>query len=60
MKKLLVATNNPGKLREISAQLHSLDLEIISLKECGLELPKELENGNTFEENALRNGWTFF
>lgn len=47
--KLLIATNNEGKLKEIKEILK--EYEIISLKEinCNIEIE---ENGKTFEENA--------
>ena len=50
MKKLVFATNNPNKLKELQAKLPSYD--IISLKELGVteDIP---ETGLTLEENAL-------
>jgi len=53
MKKLIIATKNKGKVREIKHVLKPLRLKIISL----LDLPKlhDLrETGKTFEENAIR------
>ena len=49
-KKLIVATHNSGKLREIKKLLSNLNLEIYSSIELGLPVPKE--NGSSFEENA--------
>ncbi len=49
--KLLVATNNEGKLKEIEQILK--EFEIISLKQCMLEIEIE-EDGKTFEENATK------
>ena len=49
-KKLIVATHNSGKLREIKELLNNLNLEIYSSIELGLPVPKE--NGSSFEENA--------
>ena len=48
--KLLVGTNNPGKLREIKHLLPSR-LRIYSPKKFKLKSPKE--NGMTFKENSL-------
>lgn len=48
-KKILVATTNPGKVREIKEILS--DFEIISLKDAGINIDVE-ENGKTFCENA--------
>lgn len=48
--KLLLATTNPGKRREIEKHLAPLGVEVITLAEAGIE-PAE-EAGETFEENA--------
>ena len=50
--KLIVATNNAHKLKEIKSILGGEFEEILSLKEAGAELKAE-ENGSTFEENAI-------
>ncbi len=52
MKKLLIATTNPGKLEEITAILADIPIKLVSLKELGLKEKPE-ENGKTFEENAI-------
>ena len=49
-KKLVVATHNIGKLKEIKDLLRNLDLNIYSSIEMGLPIPKE--TGSSFEENA--------
>lgn len=51
-RKLVFATGNEGKMREIREILKELDMEIYSLKEAGIESDAE-ENGATFEENAV-------
>ncbi len=52
MKKIIVATGNEGKMREIRMIMKDLDVELVSLKEAGLEVDIE-ETGTTFEENAV-------
>lgn len=52
MFRILFATGNQGKMREIRAILDGCGAEILSMKEAGLDLETE-ENGTTFEENAL-------
>ena len=51
MKKILIATKNIGKLKEIKAAFAELDAEILSLTDFE-NLPDAVEDGITFEENA--------
>ena len=56
LPKLLIATRNPGKRREIRQFLADLSLEIVFLDDVGIyESPQELklETASTFEGNAL-------
>ena len=48
---LLVATTNPGKLREIAGILQGMPLTLRSLGECAA-IPEPEETGVTFAENA--------
>jgi len=51
--RLIIATNNDSKLKEIKAILKGIDCQIISLK----QLPRKIrivENGKTFAENAVK------
>jgi XTP/dITP diphosphohydrolase len=50
--KLLVATNNPGKLEEYRHLLHNLSPEITNLRLEGINFEPD-ETGLTFEENAI-------
>lgn len=52
IKKLIFATGNEGKMKEIRMILGDLGAEILSLKEAGITSDVE-ENGTTFEENAV-------
>ena len=52
MKKIIFATGNAGKMKEIKMILADLGIEILSMKEAGIQVDVE-ENGTTFEENAL-------
>lgn len=52
MKRMIFATNNKDKMVEIRAILGDLNVEIISMREAGIQLDVE-ENGTTFEENAV-------
>lgn len=50
--KLVMATNNANKLREVREILSPLGIEVISQREAGADCEPE-ENGSTFAENAL-------
>ena len=50
--KIIFATGNQNKMKEIRMILQDLGMEILSMKEAGVFLDVE-ENGTTFEENAL-------
>ncbi len=51
MTKIILATNNANKLREVRQILEPLGMEVLSQKEAGISVSPE-ENGSTFEENA--------
>lgn len=51
-KKLLIATNNPGKLAEYRELLSGLPVELTSPAQEGIHLEVE-ETGSSFEENAV-------
>ena len=50
--KIIFATGNQNKMKEIRMILQDLGMEILSMKEAGVFVDVE-ENGTTFEENAL-------
>lgn len=52
MDKIVFATGNAGKMKEIKEIMDDLKVPVLSMKEAGLELEIE-ENGSTFEENAV-------
>lgn len=52
IEKIVFATGNAGKVREIQAILADLGLEVVSMKEAGIRVDIE-ENGSTYEENAM-------
>jgi XTP/dITP diphosphohydrolase len=52
MQKIIFATSNEGKMKEIREILGDLDVELLSLKDAILS-PDIEENGATFEENAI-------
>jgi len=52
-RKLLLATRNPHKKKELQRILGDLSIEILTLEEVK-DLPEVEENGKTFAENALK------
>lgn len=56
--KLLLATNNPGKLRELRAILADLPLELLAPADLGLDLDVP-EDGTTYAENAAKKALAF-
>lgn len=50
--KFVLATHNPGKLREMSDILSHLGVEVVSPADLGLTVEVE-ETGTTFAENAM-------
>jgi XTP/dITP diphosphohydrolase len=59
MSRLIIATNNQGKVKEIKAILGGFYDEILSLKDAGIILDV-VEDGNTFEENAVKKAMQAF
>ena len=49
-EKLVIATHNSGKLREIAALVEPLGISCVGANELGLPEPEEI--GNTFADNA--------
>jgi len=52
MKRIIFATGNAGKMKEIREILSDLPYEVVSMKEAGVTADI-IEDGTTFEENAM-------
>ncbi len=52
MKKIIFATGNENKMKEIRQIMGDMDVEILSMKEAGISADI-VEDGKTFEENAV-------
>ena len=52
MKTIIFATGNKDKMKEIRMIMKDMPIELLSMKEAGIEVDVE-ENGTTFEDNAL-------
>ena len=53
MKKILIATHNPGKIIEYKEILSGYPLELLLLNDLGIK-EDPVEDGKTFEENAVK------
>jgi len=53
MKRVLVATSNPGKIRDLAGAAVAHNIEIATLPGFA-ELPEVIEDGETFEANAKK------
>ena len=51
MKKIIFATGNQDKMREVREIMSDLDAEILSMGEAGIQIDI-VEDGVTFQENA--------
>ena len=51
-RKIIFATSNPGKMKEIKEILNDPEWEVLSMKEAGISA-EVVEDGTTFEENAI-------
>jgi XTP/dITP diphosphohydrolase len=58
MKKLLIATNNKGKVKELQDLLKDTGLELVTPAEINLDLEVE-EDGATYAENAAKKARAF-
>ena len=50
--RIVFATGNAGKVKEIQMIMADMDMEVVSMKEAGIVIDIE-ENGRTYEENAM-------
>ena len=56
--RLLIATRNPGKVREYAQLLRDLPFELVSLDDAGVDQEVE-ETGETFHDNAALKAGTY-
>ncbi|AAK80612.1 XTP/dITP diphosphohydrolase [Clostridium acetobutylicum] len=59
MKKIIIASNNQNKIREIKQILKEFDFNIVSLKEENIDIDVE-EDGKTFIENAYKKAYEIY
>jgi XTP/dITP diphosphohydrolase len=59
MREILLATNNPAKIKELTTFLSDIPVTIRTLKEVGIT-EQSPEDGRTFLENALTKAQFYF
>lgn len=52
MKKIIFATTNQNKVREVKMMMQDFDVELCTMKDAGIAVDI-VEDGTTFEENAV-------
>ncbi|MCR5429937.1 MAG: XTP/dITP diphosphatase [Eubacterium sp.] len=52
MKKIIFATTNKNKIREVNMMMEGFDVELVPMSDMGIDVDIE-ETGTTFEENAI-------
>ena len=52
MKKIIFATTNQGKVREVKMMMEDFGVDFVTMKDAGIDIDI-VEDGKTFEENAL-------
>lgn len=57
MQRIVFATGNAGKMKEIKEIMEDLECEVLSMKDLGIDVDIS-ENGSTYEENALEKART--
>lgn len=59
MKKLILASNNAKKIKELKNMLEGLDFIVCSLKDENINI-EVVEDGSTFEENAYKKSYEIY
>ncbi|MBQ2677771.1 MAG: RdgB/HAM1 family non-canonical purine NTP pyrophosphatase [Firmicutes bacterium] len=57
MSRIIAATQNKHKIREIEAITKKFGMEIVSRDEAGIEKVEVVEDGTTFEENSYKKAY---
>ena len=54
MKRIIAASSNAHKIKEIQAIMSKFGMEVVSRKDAGVPEFEIVEDGETFEENSLK------
>ncbi len=58
--KILLATNNRGKIREMNKLFSGSGVEFVGIRDVVESPPEVIEDGNTYHDNALKKAMTFY
>jgi len=59
MKKVVIATKNKNKKKEIKRLLAGMKVRVLGLSDLEIHLPHVIENGKTFRQNAIKKALTY-
>lgn len=59
MRRIVIATNNKKKKRELEKILKSLKVKVMNLDDTGIHVPLVIEDGKTFRQNAIKKALIF-
>ena len=59
MKRLVIATRNKKKKKELEKLVKGLNVKVSSLSELKAHIPHVVEDGRTFRQNAVKKALTF-
>ena len=59
MKKLVIATGNKKKKKELQTMLQTMKVKVLGLSDVKKHLPRVIEDGKTFRQNAVKKALTY-
>jgi len=59
MKRIVIATRNKNKKKELKKILEDLNIKILSIPGLKIHIPRVIEDGKTFRQNAIKKALTF-
>lgn len=59
MRQIVIATRNKRKKKELEKILKDLKLKVLSIPELKIHIPRVIEDGKTFRQNAIKKALTF-
>jgi len=59
VKKLVIATGNRNKKKELEEILKGLRLKVLGIPDLKIHIPRVIEDGRTFRQNAIKKALTF-